>query len=435
VALDPAGAAGVSGMTAVLIIGAIFALLTLRQPLLVILLAIAAIVHMKWGQGKLDFIIEDMWVGLDKEVILSIPLFILCGNVMTRGSIAQRLIRILAAITKPLPGGLAVACILSCAAFAAISGSSIVTMLAVGTVMYPAMKQAGYDLKFTLGAIMSGGTLGIIIPPSIPMIIYALVTETSVTDLFAAGFGPGILLTLVLATYSVWLNRKMPTERFDIKEFWEAFKHGIWAALLPVILLGGIYSGYFTATEAAAVALCYAIFVEIAIHRELKLYDFYGVVLETSKLGGSLFPVLAVALSLNIILTEHRAPQMLVEFMQGYISSPLTFMLLVNILLLIVGCLMTTGEAILILAPLLAPVAAAYGYDKVLFGLIMILNLEIGYLTPPVGLNLIVAMSAFKQPFGLLARAALPFIGLMLLSLIIVIWQPWIAMYFVTGKF
>jgi C4-dicarboxylate transporter DctM subunit len=422
-------------MTAVLIIGAILALLTLRQPLLVILLSIAAIVHLKWGQGKLDFIIEDMWVGLDKEVILSIPLFILCGNVMTRGSIAQRLIRILASITKPLPGGLAVACILSCAAFAAISGSSIVTMLAVGTVMYPAMRQAGYDLKFTLGAIMSGGTLGIIIPPSIPMIIYALVTETSVTDLFAAGFGPGILLTLVLATYSVWLNRNMPTERFNLAEFWDAFKNGIWAALLPVILLGGIYSGYFTATEAAAVALCYAILVEVVIHRELKLYDFYGVVLETSKLGGSLFPVLAVALSLNIILTEHRAPQALVELMQGYITSPLTFMLIVNILLLIVGCLMTTGEAILILAPLLAPVAASYGYDKVLFGLIMILNLEIGYLTPPVGLNLIVAMSAFKQPFGLLARAALPFIALMLLSLVIVIWQPWIAMWFVTGKF
>ena len=185
------------------------------------LLAIAAIVHLKWGQGKLDYIIEDMWVGLDKEVILSIPLFILCGNVMTRGSIAQRLIRILAAITRPLPGGLAVACILSCAVFAAISGSSIVTMLAIGSVMYPAMRQAGYDLKFTLGAIMSGGTLGIIIPPSIPMIIYALVTETSVTDLFAAGFGPGILLTIVLAAYSVWFNRHMPTERFDFAEFWD----------------------------------------------------------------------------------------------------------------------------------------------------------------------------------------------------------------------
>ncbi len=422
-------------MTAVLIVGMIFALLALRQPLLVILLAIAAVVHLKWGQGKLDFIIEDMWVGLDKEVILSIPLFILCGNVMTRGSIAQRLIRILAALTKPLPGGLAVACILSCAVFAAISGSSIVTMLAIGSVMYPAMRQAGYDVKFTMGAIMSGGTLGIIIPPSIPMIIYALVTETSVVDLFAAGFGPGLLITLVLATYAVVINRNMPTEPFNFGEFWDAFKNGIWAALLPVILLGGIYSGYFTATEAAAVALCYAIMVEIFIHRELRLRDFYGVVLETSKLGGSLFPVLAVALSLNIILTEHRAPQMLVEFMQGYVSSPLTFMLLVNILLLIVGCLMTTGEAILILAPLLAPVAAAYGYDKVLFGLIMILNLEIGYLTPPVGLNLIVAMSAFKQPFGLLARAAVPFILLMIMCLAIVVWQPWIAMFMVDGKF
>lgn len=422
-------------MIAFAILGLVILLLALRQPLLVILLSVAAVIHLIWGQGKLDYIIEDMWVGLDKEVILSIPLFILCGNVMSRGSIAQRLIRILASITKPLPGGLAVACVLSCAVFAAISGSSIVTMLAIGSVMYPAMRQAGYDLKFTLGAIMSGGTLGIIIPPSIPMIIYALVTETSVTDLFAAGFGPGILLTLVLATYSVWINRKMPTEKFSAAEFAEAFKSGIWSLLLPVILLGGIYSGYFTATEAAAVALCYAIAVEVFIHRELKLRDFYNVVLETSKLGGSLFPVLAVALSLNIILIEHRAPQMLVEFMQQYISSPLTFMLLVNILLLIVGCLMTTGEAILVLAPLLAPVAAAYGYDKVLFGLIMILNLEIGYLTPPVGLNLIVAMSAFKQPFGLLCKAALPFIILMLACLIMVVWQPWIAMYFVTGKF
>jgi C4-dicarboxylate transporter DctM subunit len=406
-----------------------------RQPLLIILLAAAGCVHLFWGRGNLEDIIEDMWVGLDKEVILSIPLFILCGSVMTRGSIAQRLIRILSSLTKPLPGGLAVATILSCAVFAAISGSSIVTMLAIGTVMYPAMRQAGYDNKFSLGAIMSGGTLGIIIPPSIPMIIYALVTETSVTDLFAAGFGPGILLTTVFAIYSAWFNRHLPTERFSFPEFWDAFKNGIWAALLPVILLGGIYSGYFTATEAAAVALCYAIMVEIFIHRELKLGDFYGVVLETSKLGGSLFPVLAVALSLNIILTEHRAPQALVEFMQGYITSPLTFMLLVNILLLIVGCLMTTGEAILILAPLLAPVAAAYGYDKVVFGLIMILNLEIGYLTPPVGLNLIVAMSAFKQNFGLLCRAALPFIALMLFCLALVVWQPWIAMYLVNGKF
>jgi C4-dicarboxylate transporter DctM subunit len=376
-----------------------------------------------------------MWVGLDKEVILSIPLFILCGNVMTRGSIAQRLIRILSALTQPMPGGLAVATILSCAVFAAISGSSIVTMLAIGTVMYPAMRQAGYDNRFALGAIMSGGTLGIIIPPSIPMIIYGLVTETSVTDLFVSGFGPGILLTIALSAYSIWFNRRMTRTPFDFAEFRIAFRQGIWAAMMPVILLGGIYSGYFTATEAAAVALAYSLLIEIFVHRELKAGDFYNVVLEASKLGGSLFPLIAVALSLNIILTEHRVPQGLVSFMQGYISSPLMFMILVNLLLLIVGCLMTTGEAILVLAPLLAPLAQSYGYNKVLFGVIMILNLEIGYLTPPVGLNLIVAMSAFKQSFGVLSQAAVPFIGLMFFCLVIVVWQPWIAMYLVAGKF
>lgn len=422
-------------MTALLLVGIVLALLILRQPLLVILMSVAAYIHVVWGQAKLDYIIEDMWVGLDKEVILSIPLFILCGNVMTRGSIAQRLINILASITRPLPGGMAVACVLSCAVFAAISGSSIVTMLAIGSIMYPAMRQAGYNMNFTLGAIMSGGTLGIIIPPSIPMIIYGLVTETSVTDLFAAGFGPGILLTVVLSIYSVWVNRHMPTERFDFAHFKKAFRNGIWSAMMPVILLGGIYTGYFTATEAAAVALCYAMLVEVLIHRELKFSDFYKVVLDTSKLGGSLFPVLAIALSLNIILTEHRVPQMLVTAIQGYITSPVMFMLIVNVLLLLVGCLMTTGEAILVLAPLLAPVAAAYGYDKVIFGLIMILNLEIGYLTPPVGLNLIVAMSAFKQPFGRLCIAAIPFILLMMFCLALVIWQPWIAMYFVNRKF
>jgi C4-dicarboxylate transporter, DctM subunit len=423
-------------MTYGLILFAMLALaLTCRQPLIVILLGACAFVQIVWGKGQLDYIIEDMWVGLDKELILSIPLFILCGNVMTQGSTAKRLIGIMAALTKPLPGGLAIAVILSCGIFAAISGSSVVTMLAIGSVMYPAMKAGGYDNKFALGTIMSGGTLGIIIPPSIPMIIYGLVTEASVTDLFKAGIGPGIFILAVFAIYALWFNRKMPRERFDLAEFTKACKEGLWAAMMPVILLGGIYSGYFTATEAAAVALVYALFVEIKIHKELVLKDFYNVVLEAAKLGGSLFPVLAVALSLNIILIEHRVPTALVQFMQGYISSPLMFMLLVNILLLIVGCLMTTGEAILILAPLLAPMAQAYGYDKITFGIIMILNLEIGYLTPPVGLNLIVAMSAFKQNFGVLVRSAAPFIVLMMVCLAIIIWQPWIAMYLVNGKF
>ncbi len=422
-------------MTLILFVGLVALLLLLRQPLVVILLAIAAFVQFAWGKGQLDYILEDMWVALDKELILSIPLFILCGNVMTQGSTAKRLIRIVAAFTRPLPGGLAVAAILSCGVFAAISGSSIVTMLAIGTVMYPALRAAGYENKFSLGTIMSAGTLGIIIPPSIPMIIYGLVTEASITDLFLAGVGPGIFILIVMSIYAMVTCRHMPTEKFELGEFKVALREGIWALMMPVILLGGIYSGYFTATEAAAVALVYAMAIEMFVHHELKPRDFYNVVLEQSKLGGSLFPVLAVALSLNIVLIEHRVPGQMVAFMQTFISSPLMFMLLVNLLLLVVGCLMTTGEAILILAPLLAPVAEAYGYNKIVFGIIMILNLEIGYLTPPVGLNLIVAMSAFKQPFGLLIKAAVPYVILMIGCLAVVVWQPWIAMYLIDGKF
>ena len=194
-------------MTVALLIGLVLLLLWLRQPLVVILLGVAAYVQVAWGRGQLDYILEDMWVALDKELILSIPLFILCGNVMTLGSTARRLIRIAAAITQPLPGGLGIATILSCGVFAAISGSSIVTMLAIGTVVYPAMRAANYSNKYSLGTIMSGGTLGIIIPPSIPMIIYGLVTEASVIDLFLAGVGPGLLILLVFSVNGLWVNR------------------------------------------------------------------------------------------------------------------------------------------------------------------------------------------------------------------------------------
>ena len=413
---------------ALLLLALVLLLMVLRQPLLVILLAAAAVVHIVWGKGQLDYIIEDMWISLDKELILSIPMFILCGGVMTKGTTAKRLIGIAAALTEHLPGGLAVACVLSCGVFAAISGSSIVTMLAIGTVMYPAMKAANYDNRFSLGTIMAGGTLGIIIPPSIPLILYGLVTETSITDLFVGGIGPGLLLLVVFALYAMWFNRKMPRKTFDLSRLTQALREGIWALLMPVILLGGIYSGYFSAIEAAAVSLVYALVVETFIHKEFKARDFYDVVLDASKLGGTLFPLLAVALSLNLVLTEHRVPGMMVDLVRGYIDSPLAFMLLVNGLLLIVGCLMTSGEAILILAPLLAPLAVAYGYDKVIFGIIMIVNLEIGFLTPPVGLNLLVAMSTFKQKFGELIIAAVPYIFLMLGCLALVAWQPWIAM-------
>ena len=308
-------------MTAALLpIGLVAVLLVLRQPLMVILLALAALIHLVWGRGHLGDIVEDLWITIDKELILSIPMFMLCGQVMTKGSTARRLIRIMQALTPRIPGGLAVACILSCALDASISGSSIVTMLAIGSVMVPAMLKAGYERRFTLGAVMSGGTLGIIIPPSIPMILYALVTETSIVEMFAAGVGPGLLLTFVFALYSVWRNRHMPTSPFDAPELWRALREGIWAALMPVILLGGIYSGIFSTTEAAAVALVYAVMIELFIHRELRLEDFFAIVLQAARFGGALFPVLAIALGLSIVLTEHHVPAALVRLVQAHID-------------------------------------------------------------------------------------------------------------------
>lgn len=418
-------------MTALILFAIIAALLLLRQPILVILLAAIGFAQLTWGAGQLTWIIEDMFVSLDKELILAIPMFMLCGGVMTQGSTARRLIDVARALTGHLPGGLGIAAVISSAIFAAISGSSIVTMIAIGSVLYPAMRQSGYGKKFSLGVVMSSGTLGIIIPPSIPLILYGLVTETSIVDLFRAGVGPGLLLVALFAIYAVVANWKQPTTPFSLPVLLQALRDGIWALMMPVILLGGIYSGLFSPTEAAAVALLYATIVEMAISRELKIGDLRNIVLDTAKLGGSLFPLIAVALSLNLILIENRVPDLMLDFVDGWITNPVTFIILVNILLLVVGAVMTTAEAILILGPILAPVAVVYGFDKVVFGIIMIVNLEIGLLTPPVGLNLIVALTTFREKFGTLARSAIPFIFLMILALALISAFPSISLFMV----
>lgn len=409
----------------------VFVALALRQNIIVILLGTAAYVHLVWGDGYLEYLAEDIWISLDNALLLAIPMFLLAGNIMTRGSIARRLIDLAISVTRPIPGGLAVATILSCAIFAAISGSSPVTLLAVGTILYPALLENGYSKRFALGALTSGGTLGIIIPPSIPLILYGIVTENSIADLFLAGIIPGLLIAGVLAFYSYWSNRNMASQPFDMQEFTVALRKGGWSALLPVILLGGIYTGYFSATEAAAVALVYALFVEMFIHRELKPIDFFHTAVDTAKLLGMLFPIVAVALSIKTILTIEEIPDQLAVWITDITASKIAFLLAVNVLLLIVGCLFDVISAILILAPLLLIPATAYGINPVHFGVIMVINLEIGFLTPPLGLNLIVAMTAFRENFLTIVRAVLPFIALILAVLMAVTFIPELALFFV----
>ena len=411
---------------------ALFALVLLRQPLLLILAAGTAFVHVVLANSKFDYMIQDVWTALDKEILLAIPMFLLAGAVMTRGSIAKRLIRIMIALTAPIPGGISVATVLSCAIFAAISGSSIVTMLAVGTVMFPALISNGYPRSFSIGLICASGTLGIIIPPSIPMILFGIMTETSITKLFLAGIVPGLLLAFLLAGYSVLVNRHRDRSNWDQDEILASIRSGIFALALPVLLLGGIYSGYFTPTEAAAAALVYSLIVEGLIHREIGFRDFYEIVGSTASLMGMLLPLVAFATSLSVIMDYERVPQAIVAWVQTFIDSRTTFLIAANAILLLAGCVMDVGSAIVILAPLLMPLALVYGVDPVHFGIVMNVNLEIGYITPPVGLNLFVAIAAFKASFSEVCRSVLPFIVIMLFGLLLITAVPALSLWVIS---
>ena len=261
--------------------------------------------------------------------------------------------------------------------------------------------------------------------------IYGIITESSIADLFKAGIGPGNLLTVVFSLYAIAMNWSAPRKKFSFASLGRSIIVGVPALMLPVILLGGIYSGYFAPTESAAVALAYAVLIETLFFRELRLKHYIGMTVDAAKLLGALFPLIAIAVSMNLILTEQRVPHAVIAFISDHIHSQTGFLLMANLVLLIMGCFMDTASAITVASPLLKPVAEAYGVGDTHLGIIMILNLEIGILTPPLGLNLIVAMSAFREKFSTICMAAVPFVLLMLGCLLLITFQPWIALYLV----
>jgi C4-dicarboxylate transporter, DctM subunit len=412
--------------------------------------------------GSSETVISDMFEATKKQELLAIPFFVLAGNLMTRGSIAERLIELARSAVGWLPGGLGVCAVLACAFFAAISGSSPVTVIAIGSILFPMLIAEGYDEKYSIGVLTTAGGLGIIIPPSIPMIVYAIVVggnpavgAIDPATLFKAGILPGLFIASVLILYTLYMNwprpgattekspAAPPTEDKASIALGTILVRGLPSLMLPVLILGGIYGWLdfsplgldvairFTVTEAAAVAVVYALFVELIINRELKLKDLPSVVSESAVMMGSLFLILVIAISLNRFFVFEQVPDRATAWMLSHVDSQLTFLIMVNLFLLALGCVMDILSAILIVAPLLAPIAASYGINPIHFGIMFIVNLELGYLTPPLGINLFVATTVFDRPLIDVIRSVIPFLCLMLFCLFVIIWFPSLSLFLV----
>ena len=412
---------------------------------------------------------KDMYEAVKKEELLAIPFFVLAGNLMTKGTIAERLVGVARAFMGKTPGALGLASIFACVIFAAISGSSPVTVIAVGSIMFPMLVKDRYPEDYSLGVLTSAGSLGIIIPPSVPMIIYAImvsqtllavgkeqinpetgllpggfstdVLQLSPNDLFIAGILPGLFIAFMLALYTFYQTR--PTRKdidIVIPEFEEGYfphlitqlRKSFLSIMLPVLILGGIYGILgplkFTVTEAAAVAVVYALIVELFIHRELKLKDLPGVLSKSGVMMGSLFLIIVLAIAFNKFLAEQYIPQQATEWIQATVQTKWQFLILVNLFLLALGCVMDIISAILIVSPLLAPIAMSYGIHPLHFGIMFIVNLELGYLTPPLGINLFVSSTVLKRPVIEVIRGTLPFLFLMLFCLAVIVFFPFLSL-------
>lgn len=372
-------------------------------------------------------VIVEMYRLASAPVLLTIPLFTFAGFLLAEGRAPQRIVNVAHALFNWMPGGLAIVALMSCAFFTAFTGASGVTIIALGGLLYPILLQDKYSEKFNLGLLTTGGSLGLLFPPSIPLILYGIVSGASVDNLFIAGIIPGILLIVLLSLYSgkKALQFKVERHSFSWKKVFIAFKGAFWEMPLPVIILVGIYRGFFTVTEASAVAAFYIFVIEVFIYREISITkDLPRIVKESMILVGGILIILGSALGLTNYLIDEQIPMKILDFMKIYISSKLMFLMVLNVFLLIVGCLMDIFSAIIVVVPLIVPIAQSFDVHPLHLGIIFLTNLEIGYLTPPVGINLFIASFRFKKPVLSLYRASVPFLLILLLALLIITYVP-----------
>jgi C4-dicarboxylate transporter DctM subunit len=374
-----------------------------------------------------QIVIEVLYRSMDKFALIVVLFFVLCGNIMTTGSIVQKLIKTANVLVGFLPGGLAIAGVLACGFFGAISGSTVATVVAIGGFMIPALMENHYDEEFSVGIMTTAPILGIVIPPSISMILYAMVTNDPLEALFLTGFIPGVLIIACMSLYAWFFCRRqglrtMP--RPTLREAAAVVRESIWALLLPVVIFGGIYSGIFTANEAAVVACFYAFIVEIFIHKDMQLGDVKKVVVSSAVTSATLLVIVAGASVFGEYLTFEQIPDKIANAVVANLSSPWAFLLAVNILLLVIGMFMDIISATLILTPIFLPLLAKFGINTLHFGLLMTLNLGIGYCTPPLGVSLYISGAVVDRGLLYVSRAVLPFLLIQIALLLLLTYWP-----------
>lgn len=405
-------------------------LLLLSTPISIVVLATTAgamIFHMNVPMTAL---IQQLFRGLDNFLLLAIPFFILAGNLMAEGRIAYYLVKTMDVCVGRFRGGLALAGVLTCMFFAAISGSSPATVIAVGGIMIPALVKAGYDEKFSIGLLTSAGTLGILIPPSIPMVLFSLVGNTSIKDMFLGGVVPGIVRVVVFGSYALYMARRCnwsATTKYTAAEARAILGKASWGLAMPLIVLGGIYSGIFTPTEAAGVSVVYALLVEVFIYKSMTWTKLRTILSQSAIMSSALLFIIACAMPFIWLLTREQLPVQAASLIGEHIGNKFLFLLIINIFLLMVGCVMDIVSTILVLTPIFLPMLYHFGIDPVAWGIMMIVNVEIGFLTFPFGLNLFVAMGITGKPLTEIARSVLPFLALLFLCLLMVTYIPVIS--------
>ena len=372
----------------------------------------------------------------DMPILLAIPLFTFAGYLLSESGAPRRLVRLTNALLGWMPGGLAVVALVACAFFTAFTGASGVTIVALGALLYPALMQAGYRENFSLGLVTTSGSLGLLFAPSLPLILYAVIAQQlgvgasfTVDELFLAGVLPGLLMVALLSGWSVWRNRTLPLSSFSTEEVLGALREAAWELPLPIIVLGGIYSGYFAVSEAAAVTALYVLIVEVAILRDVKLRELPRVMRESMILVGGILAILGVSLASTNYLIDAEVPTRLFEAIREHIDSKLAFLALLNIFLLVLGMMLDIFSALVLMIPLLLPIAVGYGIDPLHLGIIFLANMQIGYFTPPVGMNLFIASYRFKKPVMQLYSAALPFFFLLLGAVLIITYWPALSLW------